>query len=251
VGAKEIDVGHGAEMERIAVIGDAPHETLLMQVDVVLYRLEKSYTKALSAMLDDVTFTRWAPPGVPATLLGWSDGLQNEAETTDLAFLNVGPCPGGETGEAKLCAAHSSADPRLCGDGAFGAPLLIRPRDEYWADVVIGISSSPIDCNPSPDATVQLVSVFDTRRWINETLESWKAEAGPTAAGDYNLRVLVEDRIVAGKEVSPENKYPYSVSLSQFNDAFCGGSLIHPRVVLTAAHCAKSMLSNFRIKVSK
>src|SRR5581483_7804935 len=55
---------------------------------------------------------------------------------------------------------------------------------------------------------------------------------GALAAGDTEM-------IVAGTE-APEGKYPYQVRLySSMEDkvGFCGGSIIAPQWVLTAAHC--------------
>ena len=48
---------------------------------------------------------------------------------------------------------------------------------------------------------------------------------------------LITPRIVGGNEVSPQNAYPWLVSLQYYGTHYCGGSLIDPEWVLTAAHC--------------
>lgn len=47
---------------------------------------------------------------------------------------------------------------------------------------------------------------------------------------------LVSSRIIGGEE-AVDGDYPYTVSLQIGRRHFCGGSLIAPRVVLSAAHC--------------
>ncbi|WP_149085168.1 MULTISPECIES: S1 family peptidase [Microbacterium] len=67
--------------------------------------------------------------------------------------------------------------------------------------------------------------------------------AAPTAAlaaddaGDRDERV--SSRIIGGKAV-PNDAYPFMASLQFGGEAFCGGSLVAPRVVMTAAHCVTS-----------
>lgn len=51
-----------------------------------------------------------------------------------------------------------------------------------------------------------------------------------------HLRSIPQPRIIGGYETDPA-RYPFSVSLQTFQH-FCGGTLIAPDVVLTAAHCS-------------
>ena len=56
----------------------------------------------------------------------------------------------------------------------------------------------------------------------------------------------VAARIVGGNTTT-NSKYPWQANIGTGGDLFCGGSLIHPYIVLTAAHCLVDEFGNFNI----
>jgi trypsin len=73
---------------------------------------------------------------------------------------------------------------------------------------------------------------------MSPVLASGNLLRGGEAENESHERVFKE-RIIGGFQ-TPMERYPYTVSLQStgIDGHFCGGSLIAPDVVLSAAHCA-------------
>jgi len=59
---------------------------------------------------------------------------------------------------------------------------------------------------------------------------------------------LLGGRIVGGADAA-EGQFPHQVSLRQLSSHICGGSIIAPQVILTAAHCVTSEATDGTLKV--
>lgn len=254
-GGKSIQFGFAGAMQMIRIYGTPVlHPNASMgdpwAVEALLYRLEQPYEAVQPAILDDGSFTENLPSGLTVTQLGWNNDT-TEINSASLTFLRIGSCSDyqGAGDEAyrqtEMCAAKGTMAPAACGKGVIGGPLVMLPRQEYWADVIIGVSKQPSDCNSVIGANEPFVRVFAIRDWIQNTLSSWG-----NGTSNFTLRVLPEDRIVGGQEVQPHGKYPYAVALSSFGNVKCGGSLIAPNVVLTAAHCSPSGVFGMQVRRS-
>ncbi len=68
-----------------------------------------------------------------------------------------------------------------------------------------------------------------------------------TIRGGQNPDRDLSPRIIGGDD-TPVGRYPYVVSLQDDLSHFCGGSLIAPDVVLTAAHCS---IDKFKVVVNR
>jgi secreted trypsin-like serine protease len=55
---------------------------------------------------------------------------------------------------------------------------------------------------------------------------------------DFHPADFTENNIVGGYEVTPNFKYPWIATMHNFGQHFCGGTLINPTTLVTAAHCS-------------
>ena len=78
--------------------------------------------------------------------------------------------------------------------------------------------------------------------WLAATAFLWSLSAGTIDAAALsqisNFNMVSASRIISGK-FAPDDRYPYAVSMHrQGRQHSCGGSLIAPNLILSAAHCS-------------
>ncbi|EJK47364.1 hypothetical protein THAOC_33916 [Thalassiosira oceanica] len=127
--------------------------------------------------------------------------------------------------------------------GDSGGPLLIKGADSSQ-DLQIGVVSWGVGCGEDavvPGVYARVSSAYD---WIRT--EVCKRSVDPpasfecdeSAADDTERSGHAKQERIVGGEDAKVGRYPYAVGLeSILFGEFCGGSLIAPDVVLSAAHC--------------
>jgi len=98
------------------------------------------------------------------------------------------------------------------------------------AILLAGITSRGLLCEAT-DAAVVAFAHEITNKAQNAVPEAWR-EQGVNPV----MKAAASLRIINGFEVA-EQRYPYTVSLQQYREHFCGGALIASDVVITAGHC--------------
>lgn len=95
---------------------------------------------------------------------------------------------------------------------------------------------------------LSIVAALDeSKEELAATAKKWATNTTPTkpvapSAGSA--------RIINGNDAGPF-RYEYSVSLQDINFHYCGGSLIAPNIVLSAAHCAPSNVARTRANINQ
>jgi hypothetical protein len=84
---------------------------------------------------------------------------------------------------------------------------------QQWAEIIKKLDTPTVDSLPKANLKPQLDSAGKSQATINS-------------------------QIIGGSR-APRGLFPWQAAVEQDRRYFCGGSLIHARWILTAAHCAK------------
>eukprot|EP00873_Tetraselmis_striata_P007482 jgi/Tetstr1/427746/TSEL_017868.t1 len=271
-GATSVRVGPSSSQHQAATItvtGSTEHlvgvlsgeeERHSQPLGVLLYRLATPYTAFQPVLLDRGEYSRDLVPGLALTAVSYVSSPSDlpgpasvrqtnltfvSAEWSDAADVMRG-LDGRPLGDSLISCARETPREVPCGDATRGSPLLAMPRaDAYWADVLLGVALQPQNCSAAVGAQQIYARVSTFMPWLEGTLAQWARDtaqivpenAGEEIDGEFVLRIVAGDRIVGGTEVQPVGRYPFLVNLSRLRSVLCGGSLITPNVVLSAAHC--------------
>ncbi|XP_037787822.1 proclotting enzyme-like [Penaeus monodon] len=104
--------------------------------------------------------------------------------------------------------------------------------------VLGGASANTTDPPTTTSADPTTTSADPTTTPANETSPPNTTSATPSNNTDCDCGIKNEERVVGGQEVSV-NEWPWHAGLRRISDqvVFCGAALIHPRWLVTAAHC--------------
>ncbi|WAR17095.1 CORIN-like protein [Mya arenaria] len=101
--------------------------------------------------------------------------------------------------------------------------------------------SFPLNTFASLSATGTIMSVLGTLE-ISQcpSKKALKVNCEPRGCG--RRQITLENYMSGGDDASP-GAWPWHVALEQYGQYFCGGTLIAPEFVLTAAHCVEDKIS--------
>ncbi|KAG8521477.1 LOW QUALITY PROTEIN: Kallikrein-5 [Galemys pyrenaicus] len=188
--------------------------------DIMLVRL--SSPAKLSARVKKVSLTsRCEPPGTMCTVSGWGT-----TTSPDVTFPKQLMCT-----NVKLI---SSRDCKKVYKDLLGESMLCAGIPDSKTNACNGDSGGPLMCKGTLQGLVSW-GTFPCGQ-VNDPGVYTQVCSAPTPAGSE-----FQDKVLHGGPCEQES-HPYQAALFTAGHLLCGGVLVHPQWVLTAAHCKKPNL---------
>ena len=119
----------------------------------------------------------------------------------------------------------------------------------FYSPVVPPIPGPPLEFNLLPNRPpipitngpiIPLIDSFEDNNCDEVCVQDLVKQSIDKCGLPVNVTQVMATKIIGGKDVRISD-YPWQVSLQRMStfglSHFCGGSLIHPKWVITAAHC--------------
>ncbi|XP_055103775.2 granzyme M isoform X2 [Symphalangus syndactylus] len=113
---------------------------------------------------------------------------------------------------------------RVCSGGR-GCDCYLPNRKRVWGGLGLGPAPTP---------------------GLHSGMEACVSSLLVLALGVLSIGSSFETQIIGGREVMPHSR-PYMASLQRDGSHLCGGVLVHPKWVLTAAHCLVQRMARLKL----
>ncbi|KAF4521140.1 hypothetical protein B566_EDAN012905 [Ephemera danica] len=138
-----------------------------------------------------------------------------------------------------ICSASRGIQATCQGDS--GGPLVIRDSNNQWMQVGLVSYGAASGCEEGyPDVFTRLTPFLP---WIKKTVSVPFVGMSNGALKKKPNRAFNPSKKIVNGASAVRTQFPHQAAMILDSDAFCGGSIISVKHILTAAHCAEGVKS--------